>query len=116
MKILNSENTRERIWYLVKEFTTKNGKKARIQKCVWNDEVKKLAPSLHDFYTGYVQVENSDEKKEREVEVHGGVTFSGELPETEGYWVGFDMNHYGDENLQSEEYAEEQCEKLSTYY
>lgn len=31
-----------------------------------------------------------------EVDVYGGVTWAGTLPEEDGWWVGFDMGHAGD--------------------
>lgn len=30
------------------------------------------------------------------IRVHGGLTFSGELPGRSGWWIGFDAAHYGD--------------------
>lgn len=33
---------------------------------------------------------------EMKISVHGGLTFSGELPGLNGYWFGFDCSHYGD--------------------
>jgi hypothetical protein len=107
---------KERSIYLVKEWTTQNGHNARVQKCVWSALVKNLAPSLDDFYTGYVLKNPTDTKTyyDSDVDVHGGVTFGGELPEVEGIWVGFDMAHINDENIPDpEKYCEEECEKLA---
>lgn len=113
MKLL--QEGRERKWYLVKEFETKAGLQARIHQCVWNDEVKAIGPSLHDFYTGYVRKADGDTTRyeNADIEVHGGVTMEGSLPGVEGEWVGFDMAHLGDENKQSVEYAESECESLA---
>lgn len=108
---------KERNWYLVKEFTTKHGNAARIHKCVWNKVVKDLAPSLHDFCTGYVLKRETDTEKYYDnpaIEVHGGVTFEGPLAGAVGDWVGFDLSHYGDEDILDQEvYAEVECEKLA---
>ncbi len=107
----------ERSWYLVDEFTTKSGHKARIQQCVWSPKVKSTAPSLHDHYTGYVQLGEGDATNYYDdgcLEVHGCVTFQNPIEGEEGIWVGFDMAHYGDENIQSLEYAKEQCEKMAS--
>lgn len=120
MKKLLKE-TSERSWYTVKEWTTKAGLEARIQKCEWSAKVKELAPSLHDFYTGYVQVPEGfklrDSELEQKLEVHGGMTFFGDHPEytgVKGEWAGFDMAHIGDENIPNpEEYAEKECEQLA---
>lgn len=30
------------------------------------------------------------------VEVHGGLTYSGEMPDSDKWWFGFDCAHYGD--------------------
>ena len=114
MKLLK-EGT-ERKWFLVKEWTTKVGLLARVQKCVWNDNVKSFAPSLSDFCTGYVQKRADDTKKyyDSDTDVHGGVTFEGDLEGEKGVWVGFDMAHLWDERITNqEEYAETECEKLA---
>jgi len=105
----------ERTWYLIKEWQTRAGLKARVHQCVWADLLKGLAPTaLHDFYTGYVDVTGKTGFNEDELEVHGGVTFRrGELMDLEGEWVGFDMAHFGDEGVQSLIYAVEECEKLA---
>jgi hypothetical protein len=114
MKLLHQ--THERAWYLVKEWTTEAGLSARIQKCVWNDEVKALVPSLTDHYTGYVQKRSDDTKVyyDSEVDVHGGVTFEDTLEDASGVWAGFDMAHLGDENISEPlKYAERECENLA---
>ncbi len=113
MKKIKRDGT-ERDWYLVKEWVTKAGILARIHQGVWSDKVKKIAPSLHDYFTGYVQVPIGQVINEDIIDVHGGVTFSkGELIGARGEWVGFDMGHACDENLQNIEYAEQECEKLA---
>lgn len=113
--------TKERTWYVVKEWTTKAGLPARIQKCEWNARVKAYAPSLHDFCTGYVRLPDGFKvlysELEQKLEVHGGMTFCGELAEEtgeSGTWAGFDMAHIGDETIPNpEEYAEKECEQLA---
>lgn len=115
MIIENSEQT----WFLVKEWTTKAGLQARIHKCVWSDHVKLIAKSLYDFHTGYVEkpVDCKIDFREygQQLDVHGGVTFDGELgfKQIKGMWVGFDMAHLDDENNQNIEYIEAQCESLA---
>lgn len=101
------------------EWVTASGLKARICQCVWSDEVKGIASSLHDFFTGYVQtpdaVQISDSEQDS-FDVHGGVTFTqGKLPDVEeGEWIGFDMHHVGDDEIKDQEsYARAQCEKLA---
>lgn len=110
------KETKERSWYLVEEWTTKAGLKARVQKCVWSDEVKSIASSLHDFCTGYVQIpEGSVREWEKEMDVHGGITFGPDALDGEsGLWIGFDMAHILDENIPDQEaYAHAECEKLA---
>lgn len=106
---------RERDWYLVKEWTTKTGLKARIQLCKWKIPKELKITSLHDHYTGYVQLADvSKEVDNDKINVHGGVTFNGDLEGETGQWVGFDMAHYGDENIKEPlEYAIKECEELA---
>lgn len=119
MKLISSD--RERTWYLVDEFVTKVKLNARILKCEWNNSVMRLAPtSLHPFFTGYVQKREGDTTKyydNPKIDVHGGVTFEGKHKglnhDAPGEWVGFDMAHYGDEDMQDINYAKEQCEELA---
>ena len=107
----------ERTWYLVKEWTTEAGLKARIHQCVWKDQVKAIASSLHDFYCGYVQKRDDDTKRyyDNDIDVHGGVTHEGDFTALglTGTWVGYDMAHLGDENRQNIEYATKECERLA---
>jgi hypothetical protein len=107
---------RERTWYLVKEFEA-YGRECRIHKCAWGEDVKKLAPSLNDHFTGYVKVPVSVTNEMLEdVEVHCGVTFLGELPvdNVKGYWVGFDTGHaFDNDKDQNEEYVTNECIKLA---
>lgn len=107
------KETNERTWYLVKSWITKVGLPARIQQCVWKH---KGLVNLHDHYTGYVQVPEKNKKPyyDSDTEVHGGITFEGTIDGAEGKWIGFDMAHYADENIENPlTYAEEECEKLA---
>lgn len=108
---------RERTWWLVKEWETEAGLLARVYRCEWSELVTSLAPSLHPFYTGYVRLPLGDTNRYYDsdlVEVHGGVTFSGERPigVNTGRWTGFDMNHYDDED-KTEDDATSECESLA---
>lgn len=114
MKLL--KEGKERKWYLVKEWVTRAGLRARINQCVWNDEIKKIAPSMTDHYTGYVHKRLDDTKQyyDSDTDVHGGVTFEDAIEGEEGIWVGFDMAHLWDEKIPDQlEYAEQECEKLA---
>ena len=112
---------KEQNWFLVEEWETKSGQKAMVLKCEWRlmKEMEKLLghpPHLHDFFTGYVQLPEGkklSKKQQDKINVHGGVTFYGEKTDFPGTWVGFDMAHYGDENMQSLEYAKKECENLA---
>lgn len=66
-----------------------------------------VIPEDHLFYgVDYDDVED-------EIDVHGGLTFSGELDEVDGYLLGFDCNHYGDTpEVQDEEYTLNECKSL----
>lgn len=114
MKLI--KETKERNWYLVREWKTDGGLYARIQQCVWSPLVTDLAPSLHPFYTGYVQKSAGDKKKyydNNDIVVHGGVTFEGKLEGEDGEWVGFDMAHFGDGDKQDVGIVTEECETLA---
>jgi len=110
----------ERTIYLVEEWTTTGGLVARVHYMIWNEGVKALAPSLFDYYTGYVRLpdgETLDKEAEENLQVRGGVTFTGDFPaelKIDGNWVGFDMNHAFDSaEGQSVELAKAECEKLA---
>jgi protein involved in sex pheromone biosynthesis len=109
---------KERTFRDIKEWMTESGLNALIRKCEWAPEVKTIAPSLHDFFTGYIQVEDTSRFSEEDInslDVHGGVTFHGELREIDGkQWIGFDMAHAFDEENQDLNYVIKECEKLAT--
>lgn len=115
MALKNISAQNERDWYLVDEWKTSSGLTARIHQCVWHDNVKKISSSLHDFYTGYVQVPEGVKVDADKIDVHGGITFDQKpLKSVEGTWVGFDLAHYGDEDKQDLEYVKGECEKLAS--
>ena len=66
-----------------------------------------VIPEDHPFYgEDYDEVEGY-------VDVHGGVTFSGELDGIDGFLLGFDCNHYCDSpEVQDEEYTFNECKRL----
>lgn len=84
-----------------------------------------------DWYNGYVILPDDHElvdkfygdfEKEYDIEVHGGITFSGYLSRImdlenmdleEGYVLGFDCNHVGDNPVNCNQgYVENECKKL----
>lgn len=76
---------------VIKDWTTESGLRAVIL----------LVRDSH--HCGYVEVPEHlgkpgyDESPVMELNVHGGVTYAGELPEMDGkYVVGYDCAHYGD--------------------
>lgn len=66
-----------------------------------------VIPEDHPFYgADYDDVEG-------DVDVHGGLTFSGELDEIDGFLLGFDCNHFGDSpEVEDEEYTLSECKRL----
>lgn len=51
---------------------------------------------------------------ERYLEVHGGLTFSGKMEDSDLWWFGFDTNHCNDgPHTKNEQYVSEQCEELA---
>ena len=128
----------ERKFRIVKEWTTKAGLKAKVYQCVWSPEIRRAIATQHrqfmeampqyastlmnmsplpDHYTGYVEIPDADKHDyydDRDVDVHGGVTYCGNQDGGESRWAGFDMAHVGDENIvDPENYAIGQCEKLA---
>lgn len=107
----------ERTWYEVARWKTDAGLYAVIRRCEWSDRVKVYAPSIHDFCTGYVMAPEGytpNQLAEENLDVHGGVTFNGKFDGEDGYWIGFDQSHYGDENISDQDgNARSECEKLA---
>lgn len=66
-----------------------------------------VLPEDHPYYgADYDDVED-------DIDVHGGLTFSCELEDIDGYLLNFDCNHYGDNpEVQNEEYTLSECKKL----
>lgn len=73
------------------------------------------------WYCGYVVIPKDSpfygvdyEDLEDDIWVHGGLTFSGRIEGVEGYLLGFDCNHGGDNSLvQDEEYTFKECKSLA---
>lgn len=112
----------ERKFYLVKEWVTEANLMARICQCVWSPEVKQIATSLTDHYTGYVKLKREDGseieltvEQAGDLEVPYGITFDpGVLPmdESNSLWVGFDSAHIGMEDTTLEQMVQ-YCEELA---
>lgn len=64
-------------------------------------------PENHPYYNkDYSQIDSG-------IDVHGGLTFSGRFYMFDGYWIGFDCNHYNDNHfIQNEDYTTKECKKL----
>lgn len=59
--------------------------------------ILRVSPDNLGHLCGYVRIEEDVQGYYHlDLEVHGGVTFSGQLEGEEGYWVGFDCAHAGD--------------------
>lgn len=64
--------------------------------------ILRVRPESSGHLCGYIKVGEGeskphyDEYNSKDIEVHGGLTFSGRLPEMKGYWIGFDCAHSGD--------------------
>lgn len=94
-------------------------------------ELSEGVPISNDWYNGYVILPDDHElvdkfygdfEKEYDIEVHGGITFSDYLSKImdleimdleDGYVLGFDCNHVGDNPKDcNQEYVENECKKL----
>lgn len=106
---------KERDIYLIKEWETNAGLKAFIVQFVW--KIPNTHLNNHNYYCGYVEKRLDDSKTyyDTDTDIHRGITFEGFIKElSEKELVGFDMAHYGDENISSPvKYAEKECEKLA---
>lgn len=66
-----------------------------------------MIPEDHPFYGAYY------DDLEDDIVVHGGLTFSGDIEDVDGFLLGFDCAHYGDSpEVQDEEYTLNECKKL----
>lgn len=91
----------------------------KIDSCV-PVEYKPLFLGTDYWFCGYVNIPKSHPFYQKnydeitcEIDVHGGLTFSGELNGMSGYWIGFDCNHYDDNHfIQNETYTIGECIKL----
>ena len=79
-----------------------------------------LYPINDHWYCGYVQIPKDNpfygmdyELLEPFISVHGGLTFSGEIEEIDGYLIGFDCAHADDNPInQNENYTLNECLEL----
>lgn len=79
-----------------------------------------LSIEKYNWYCGYVRVPEDHknykvpyQKLERQLTVHGGLSFSGELGGLQGYYIGFDCAHASDSpEVQDEGYTLNECLKL----
>lgn len=83
-------------------------------------EYKALFPGTDYWFCGYVNIPKNHpyyhkhySEIDNEIDVHGGLTFSGGINSINGYWIGFDCNHYDDNHfVQDETYTTNECKKL----
>ena len=75
--------------------------------------------SVIDFYSGYVEIPKGhtlyqvDYYDLQDIDVHGGLTFSGYLDFSDEYLIGFDCGHGGDDiSVQDEGYVAKSCMKM----
>lgn len=106
---------------------------------VWNDDQTGytcliIRHAIMGFYCGYVRVKGILEGVDyyhhllNDIDVHGGLTYSGKIHRHDGYWLGFDCGHGGDyipysgrpiedyeiaPIFREKSYVKEQCEKLA---
>ena len=96
----------------VKEWVTEAGLTARVLKV--DDDYN------GSYHNGYVQIPansklSDDSYNEHcDIEVHGGLTFDGDLDDDNNHWFGFDCAHLGD-NIEDQDldYMIKQCESLA---
>lgn len=53
-------------------------------------------PRNHRLYKVFYDTINEEIDRQKMTPPHGWLTFSGELPEHSGYWIGWDYAHVGD--------------------
>lgn len=79
-----------------------------------------FSASNREWYCGYVVIPKDHkyydmdyEEIEEEIDVHGGLTFSGELDGIDGYLLGFDCNHSFDNPVdQDAGYTLSECKRI----
>lgn len=72
------------------------------------------------WYCGYVEIPKDskfyglgEDEADELFDIHGGITYTGELNETGNYVLGFDCRHFGDSPyVQNEEFTLKECYKL----
>lgn len=64
--------------------------------------ILRIRPEISGHLCGYVRMRGElsdihyDDLNRRGIEVHGGLTFSGNMDGEKGFWIGFDCAHSGD--------------------
>lgn len=81
--------------------------------------IRRRSLDFRDFYCGYVEIPKDhicygvDEDDLEEINVHGGLTFSGYLDFSDEYLLGFDCAHAGDDtSVEDANYTANECERL----
>lgn len=102
---------------IVKKWIYK-GKLCVITQNIWEPYVKTISSSLHDWYNGYVETILAKDYDDLNINVHGGLTFGGELgfEELKGKrFYGFDTAHAFDDNpnIQNLDYVTKETEQLA---
>lgn len=77
-------------------------------------------PNPKRWFCGYVRLPDGhvfyghdDDMIADYINIHGGVTFAGELAGYDGFYVGFDCAHRGDDpSVQDEKYTLNECMRL----
>ena len=113
-KIIKENNYRGFDYFVKHLDWTDNTKKGNIDNS-YSLDYKRTT----DWYCGYVRIPEGHEfygKRYQDLpyfDVHGGLTFSGELNGIDGYLIGFDCHHLWDTSIINDEnYTERHCIKL----
>ena len=72
------------------------------------------------YYCGYVRIPGtlpdlmrSDDEFDQSIFCHGGITFSGQLEDLEGFWIGFDCSKLGDNIVDQDlDYVRNECKSI----